>query len=62
MIFLLIFLQFLFGWYMVESGLVNDVTVSYFRLGTHLVTAFILDFNYLLVLFEFYIQTIKKII
>ena len=42
MIFLLILLQGFFGWYMVESGLVNDVTVSHFRLGTHLVTAFIL--------------------
>ena len=56
MIFLLILLQGFFGWYMVESGLVNDVTVSHFRLGTHLVTAFIL----ILIIYWCYLNFIFK--
>jgi len=39
-IFLLILLQGLVGWYMVQSGLVNDVTVSHYRLSIHLILAF----------------------
>ena len=35
-IFLLIALQGAIGWYMVRSGLVNDVTVSHYRLSLHL--------------------------
>ncbi|MDC0433647.1 COX15/CtaA family protein [Pelagibacteraceae bacterium] len=35
-IFLLIVLQGAIGWYMVRSGLVNDVTVSHYRLSLHL--------------------------
>ena len=30
------------GWYMVMSGLVNDVTVSHYRLSVHLTLAFII--------------------
>ena len=41
---------------MVESGLVNDVTVSHFRLGTHLVTAFIL----ILIIYWCYLNFIFK--
>ena len=33
---ILIILQGVVGWYMVKSGLVNDVTVSHFRLSLHL--------------------------
>ena len=40
LIFLLIILQGLVGWYMVKSGLVNDVTVSHYRLSIHLSLAF----------------------
>ena len=41
-IFIIILFQGFIGWYMVKSGLVHDVTVSHFRLGIHLVTAFFL--------------------
>ena len=41
-IFMLILLQGLIGWYMVKSGLVNNITVSHFRLSLHLITAFII--------------------
>ncbi len=39
---LLFFLQGFFGWYMVKSGLVNNVDVSHFRLALHLLTAIII--------------------
>ena len=41
-IFLLIILQGVIGWYMVKSGLVNDVTVSHYRLSLHLIMALII--------------------
>lgn len=34
-------LQGFLGWYMVKSGLVNNIRVSHLRLATHLITAFI---------------------
>lgn len=50
-VFFLICLQGFFGWYMVQSGLVHDVTVSHYRLSIHLFTAVliisILYWNYL---------------
>ena len=50
-IFLLILLQGLIGWYMVESGLVNNVSVSHYRLSFHFFFAFViisfLIWNYL---------------
>ena len=36
LIFVLILTQGFIGWYMVQSGLVNDVTVSHYRLSVHL--------------------------
>ena len=42
LIFILILLQGVVGWYMVKSGLVNDVTVSHYRLSIHLSIAFII--------------------
>ena len=42
LIFLLICLQGFLGWYMVKSGLVNNVDVSHFRLSIHLLFAFII--------------------
>ena len=39
LIFLLILFQGAIGWYMVKSGLINDITVSHYRLSIHLVTA-----------------------
>ena len=41
-IFILILLQGGVGWFMVKSGLVDDVTVSHFRLSFHLSLAFII--------------------
>ncbi len=41
-IFLLICLQGFMGWYMVKSGLADDVTVSHYRLSVHLLLAFII--------------------
>ena len=41
-VFFLICLQGFFGWFMVESGLVDDVTVSHYRLAIHLFTAVII--------------------
>ncbi len=41
-VFLLILLQGLIGWYMVQSGLVNDITVSHYRLSLHLFGAFLI--------------------
>jgi len=42
LIFILICFQGFLGWYMVESGLVNNVDVSHFRLSIHLLFAFII--------------------
>ena len=39
---ILIILQGIVGWYMVKSGLVNDVTVSHYRLSIHLSLAVII--------------------
>ncbi len=41
-IFLLIVTQGIVGWFMVKSGLVNNTTVSHFRLSLHLSLAFII--------------------
>jgi len=41
-IFILILIQGFAGWFMVQSGLVNDVTVSHYRLAFHLCMAFII--------------------
>ena len=41
-LFILILIQGAVGWYMVQSGLVDNVTVSHYRLATHLNLALIL--------------------
>ena len=41
-IFFLILLQGVIGWYMVESGLTSNVTVSHYRLSLHLFLAFVI--------------------
>ena len=41
-IFLLVCLQGLIGWYMVSSGLVDRIDVSHYRLSVHLLVAFII--------------------
>ena len=47
-IFFLIILQGIIGWYMVKSGLVNDVTVSHYRLSLHLTGAILIFHLYFL--------------
>ena len=42
LVLLLIMLQGFFGWYMVKSGLTNNVSVSHYRLSLHLGLAFII--------------------
>jgi cytochrome c oxidase assembly protein subunit 15 len=42
LILLAIIFQGIIGWYMVKSGLVNNVTVSHYRLSMHLTIAFII--------------------
>ena len=42
LVFLLILFQGFIGWYMVQSGLVNDITVSHYRLSIHLLGAFLI--------------------
>ena len=41
-IFLLICLQGFVGWYMVQSGLINNISVSHYRLSLHLSLAFVI--------------------
>ena len=56
LVFILILIQGLIGWYMVKSGLVDDVTVSHYRLSLHLTMAFIiisiLFWNYLNLIYD----------
>ena len=42
LIFLLICFQGFLGWYMVQSGLIDKVDVSHFRLSVHLIIAFLI--------------------
>ena len=42
LIFFLILFQGILGWYMVESGLVSNTTVSHYRLSLHLFFAFLI--------------------
>jgi len=42
LILFLIILQGIVGWYMVKSGLVNNITVSHYRLSLHLSIAFLI--------------------
>ena len=59
-IFLLIMFQGLVGWYMVQSGLINDVTVSHYRLALHLFIAFIILSSLVWILFNYYYALNKK--
>ncbi len=42
LILLLVILQGIIGWYMVKSGLVNNISVSHYRLSLHLIMAFLI--------------------
>ncbi|OUW73330.1 MAG: hypothetical protein CBD76_04105 [Pelagibacteraceae bacterium TMED216] len=56
LIFFLILFQGIIGWYMVVSGLSNEVTVSHYRLSIHLITAFfimgLIYWNYLNIILD----------
>ena len=58
-IFLLIILQGVVGWYMVKSGLVNDVTVSHYRLAIHLTIAILIISSIFWLIKNFYSKKIK---
>jgi cytochrome c oxidase assembly protein subunit 15 len=58
-IFILILSQGAIGWYMVESGLTNNTTVSHYRLAFHLFTAFVI-FSSLIWIFINYIREQNK--
>ena len=49
---ILIGVQGYIGWYMVQSGLTQRVDVSQYRLSIHLLMAFIIIYNTLMLLFE----------
>ena len=59
-IFILILFQGLVGWYMVKSGLVNDITVSHFRLASHLFIAFIILSSLIWIFFNYCFESNKK--
>ena len=62
-IFLLICLQGFIGWYMVESGLINNTDVSHYRLALHLSIAFIiLSIVFLFILENLEIQKFDKLL
>ena len=54
LIFILILFQGLIGWYMVKSGLINNVSVSHYRLAFHLFTAFIIFSSLLWLLMNYF--------
>ena len=62
LIFILILIQGFIGWYMVKSGLTNDVTVSHYRLSLHLSMAFIIISIIFWAIINFKNKTIKKFI
>ena len=60
LIFCLILLQGVVGWYMVKSGLVNEVTVSHYRLSIHLTLAIIIISSLFWIIMNNINQTNKK--
>jgi len=57
---LLIILQGFIGWYMVKSGLIENVSVSHYRLSLHLFTAFIIFSSLIWLYINHYYKTNKK--
>ena len=53
LLFLFLLFQGFIGWFMVKSGLVNDVTVSHYRLALHLFCAFIIYACFIWILLNF---------
>ncbi len=56
----LIIIQGIVGWYMVKSGLVNDITVSHYRLSLHLSIAIIIVSTIFWLILNSLNQTSKK--
>ena len=59
-IFILILIQGTIGWYMVESGLIENTTVSHYRLSVHLFIAFSIFSSLLWILLNFFSESEKK--
>ena len=59
-IFFLILSQGLIGWYMVSSGLTENISVSHYRLAFHLITAFIIFSSLFWILINYYNGVNKK--
>ena len=60
LVFILILFQGIVGWYMVKSGLVNDITVSHYRLSIHLSTAILIVSSIFWLLINISFKTKKK--
>ena len=60
LVFFLICIQGLIGWYMVKSGLTNNISVSHYRLAFHLFTAFIIFSSLLWIFMNHYFREYKK--
>jgi len=60
LIFILILSQGVIGWYMVKSGLTNNVSVSHYRLAFHLLTAFVIFSSILWIFMNHYTKQNKK--
>ena len=60
LVFLLILVQGFIGWYMVKSGLTNDITVSHYRLSLHLSMAFIIISVIFWLIINFKNKSMKK--
>ena len=57
---ILIILQGFIGWYMVKSGLIENVSVSHYRLSLHLFTAFIIFSSLVWMLMNHIVEKNKK--
>ena len=59
-IFILILIQGIIGWYMVKSGLVENTSVSHYRLSIHLLMAFSILSSLLWIFLNSFFKTEKK--
>jgi cytochrome c oxidase assembly protein subunit 15 len=60
LIFLLVCLQGIIGWFMVKSGLIETTTVSHYKLSLHLFTAFIILSSLVWILLNFLTKSNKS--
>jgi cytochrome c oxidase assembly protein subunit 15 len=59
-IFILILSQGVIGWYMVKSGLINNISVSHYRLAFHLFTAIVIFSSLLWIFMNHYFKQNKN--